>query len=87
MFRYCIASGQHTQEILLADREALGIGEVVVELLDVRVEVVDRVGGDEAEDLHAAVHANPEFPSLAFDVDIALARTNGLNSAVSSEPR
>jgi hypothetical protein len=65
----------------------LGIGEVVVELLDIRVEVVDRVRGDEAEDLHAAVHANPELPSPAFDVDVALARSNRLNSAVTSEPR
>lgn len=65
----------------------MGVGEVVVELLDIRVEVVDGVGGDEAEDLHAAVHANPELPSPALDVDVALARTNGLNSAVTSEPK
>jgi hypothetical protein len=65
----------------------LVLGEVVVELLDIRVEAVDRARGDKAEDLHAAVHANPELPSPALDVDVTLFRTNGLNATISSKPK
>jgi hypothetical protein len=55
-------------------------------LLDIRVEAVNRAGGDEAEDLHASVHAHPELPAAALNVDGGLARSNRLDVAISGEP-
>lgn len=76
----------HTEEILLAGGVSLAVGEVVEELLDIRVEAVDRAGGDEAEDLHASVHAHPELPATSLNVDGGLLRSNRLDVAISGEP-
>jgi hypothetical protein len=74
------------EEILLAGGVSLAVGEVVEELLDIRVEAVDRAGGDEAEDLHASVHAHPELPAASLNVDGGLLRSNRLDVAISGEP-
>lgn len=55
-------------------------------MLDIRVEVVDRAGGDEAEDLHATVHAHPEVPAATLNGDGGLLRSNRLDVAISAEP-
>jgi hypothetical protein len=51
------AGSQLTEKVLSAGRVSLGVGKVVPELLDVRVEVVDRAGSDEAVHSHVAVQA------------------------------
>lgn len=76
----------HTEEILLAGGVVLAVGKVVEELLDIRVEAVDRVGGDEAEDLHASVHAHPELPAATLNGDGGLLRSNRLDVTISGEP-
>lgn len=55
-------------------------------MLDIRVEAVDRVGGDEAEDLHASVHAHPELPAATLNGDGGLLRSDRLDVTISGEP-
>jgi hypothetical protein len=77
----------HTEEVLLAGRVVLRLGEIVPELLDISIEVIDRGRRNKAEDLHAAIHADPELPAVAFNGNSCLQGSNGLNTAISSKPR
>jgi hypothetical protein len=74
------------EKVLSVGRVSLSVGKVVPELLNIRVEVGDGVGRDEAVDSHATVHTGPELPGAALDVGTANAGTNGLHATISSEP-
>ena len=50
-------------------REAVVLGDVVEEVLDIAVKVFDGLGGDKAVDVHVAVEAVMEIPGSAADVD------------------
>ncbi len=76
-----------TNQILVISRVTMIALQVVEELLDVRAEAVDRAWCDEAEDLHGAVHANPQLPGTASNGNGSNGGTDGVNVAVSSEPR
>lgn len=52
----------HTDQVLVACGITLAVLEVNEKFGDVGVEACGRVGCNEAEDFHVAVHANPEVP-------------------------
>lgn len=66
--------------------EALLLGDDVEELLDIAVEIIDLLRGDEAVDLHGAVVADIELPAAAGSLDGAGGLADGVDTAKSSEP-
>ena len=86
-----------TNEVLPIGREALRLGDVVVELLDVALLGAQFAPRDEAEDLHVAVVADVQVPGLPLEVngahriadgpDLALLRQPRLERSASARPR
>jgi len=74
-----------TDEVLRACWETVRC-HVVEERLQVAVELGDLASCDVAVYLHGSVHADPELPAAATDSDGALAATDGLHVAKTSEP-
>lgn len=76
-----------TDQVLGAGWEALVLGQVVEEVLDVTRVGVDGGGGDEAVGLLGAVGTVPESPVAAIDVGGGDLFANGLSRAVLGEPK
>jgi len=75
-----------TNQVLILGRETLVLLQVVVEVFEIGAEAGDRAGGDEAVDLHLAIHANPQIPRMTSQGDLGSRLADRVDITNPSEP-